>query len=408
MKKKNILFINTLFDGGGAEKIARELYVHTGDEFSNSYVVGFNTEKVQDNNTTIIYDNLFKRLINRIITFNHSNNYLSLFYSYIRIKRVMRKKRIDLIHLHNAHGHYLGIRDIKRLANATKMIWTIHDFWIMTGHCVSPFDCDELENDCSNCPHLDYYTPVSSEKQVRRLYKIKRECFKNKNIVFVAPSEWVKKQLERDMLKDERIEVINNGVDTEVFAPYLKEKAKRDLNIPNDKYILGVIAAQLNIKQKGMGLFVEAIMALKDIEKYHVVIAGNGEEIANKLKENRVGVTELGYLKSEQELSLFYSSIDLLVNPSLSETFGLVTVESMSCGTPVIAFNLGPMPEIISSKTGWLVEEISSKALADNIDFVFSDLNKLSVKANACREYIEKNFSLDIMIDKYIKLYQTI
>ena len=404
----NILFINTLYDGGGAEKIARQLYQLLKSKENVRYIVGFNTKSVSDKNITIIYNGLLKRIFNRIITKNHSHDYISIGYSKFIINRVINLDKTELIHLHNAHGHYLGIADIAYLSQKAPLIWTIHDCWVMTGHCVSPFDCHELQRKCVNCPHLDYYTPIYNTKKVKRIYQKKSQEFRGKGIIFVAPSQWLKRQLQKGMLSGERIEVIYNGISLNEFQELNKNQIKKEWNISSNKKIIGIIAAQLGIKQKGMEVFLKALKYIENIEEYYFIIAGGGMNVKEMFEKGNINYLYLGYLDDENKLSRFYSGLDILVNPSLAETFGLVNVEAMACGTPVVAFDVGPMREIIHESVGWLAETTDAESLAKKICEAFSNEAELIRKSNNCREYVANNFSLNKMAEAYQKLYNAV
>ena len=399
-----ILFLNTLFDGGGAEKIAKQVYQGVKEKNFCKYIVGFNTFPVEDRDVSVLYDGIIKRIFNRLITKNHSHVYRSLGYSKRKILRMARQEEVDLVHLHNAHGHYLGLRDIAKIGRKYPLLWTIHDCWIATGHCAAPFDCPEILNQCANCPHREYYPPVKRRGDIRRQYREKRLLCHNENILFATPSQWMKEQLIRDMIPEEKVRVVYNGIDMDEFRCMDKGVAREALKIPENKRIIGVIAAQLGIRQKGMGVLLDALQVLPEIDQYHLVIAGGGSEFTDMLLKQGVSCSYIGYLNGGEELSRFYSALDVLVNPSLAESFGLVNIEAMACGTPPVAFRVGPIGEIITDEVGWLASSCSSESLAETIESAFNN-QAYCEKAQYCREYVQEHFSLQKMINEYQKLY---
>lgn len=400
-----ILYLNTLFDGGGAEKIARQIYQQIKGTVQAHYIVGFNTAPVVDRNVSVLYDGTPMRIFNRLITRNHCHDYDSLGYSRRRILKTAKKENVDIIHLHNAHGHYLGLKDIAKLAESYPFVWTIHDCWIGTGHCASPYDCSERTNRCANCPHVEYYPPVKNIGKIRAAYEKKRQLCQNENISFVVPSQWMKDILTQDMIPKEKVQVIHNGIDTDEFVPLDKTLTRKELGIPENKQIVGVIAAQLGIKLKGMHLFLEAIKQLPEIDRYHFVIAGGGDEMSSVLSNEGISHSYIGYLHGGKALSSFYSSLDILVNPSLAESFGLVNVEAMACGTPPVVYDIGPMREIVAEDVGWIAPECTAESLASAIQTAFTD-DAYKKKAQKCIRYVHEHFSLQKMVQAYLDLYE--
>lgn len=402
----NVLFINTLYDGGGAENIARELFKNMGKKANVYFLGGFNTKPIEEDNVFLIYPNLFFRVINRVLTKNHSHKSKTILLSKMALKRLIKKYDIDLVHIHNAHGNYLGINDIKYLLDTVPVVWAIHDCWIMTGHCASPADCDGWKTGCKNCEHLDYYPPFKNKRDVKDFFNLKKDSFTKKGVNFVVPSTWIKNQVSENMLLGESISVIGNGIDIDKFVPLDKKEIRNKYNIPNDKNVIGIISAHLNIPQKGIGLLVDAINGIDDIDNYHLVIAGGDEDfLKGKIK---CPCTYLGYLNDESNLSEFYSSLDLLINPSLVEAFGLINIEAMSCGTPALTFDIGPMREIIDEKVGWIADDPTPESLRRTIERIFSNREELSKKSSNAREYVDKNYSISSMTDKYYDLYKKV
>ena len=114
----------------------------------------------------------------------------------------------------------------------------------------------------------------------------------------------------------------------------------------------------------------------------------------------------LGYLHTQKELNEFYAAADLLVNPSVYETFGLTNIEAMACGTPVAAFPVCTMPELIDDACGYLASEVSAEALGETIRRAFDDPGALKGKGRRSREKAEHFFSEKEMLDRFERLYR--
>ena len=130
----------------------------------------------------VLYPSMPMLLFNRLITRNHSNTSLCIPYSRLKIIRFIKKHNIDLIHIHNAHGNFLGIHDIQKLSEICPVIWTVHDFWPLTGHCTYPTGCPDLwRSGCLHCPQLANYPPIRKDI-ARKLLAEKHSSFQQKNI----------------------------------------------------------------------------------------------------------------------------------------------------------------------------------------------------------------------------------
>ena len=399
----NVLQVNGLYSCGGAETIARELYLYFDKkEGINSYFISGFKSKNDIDNVNIIYESYLLRVLNRLMTNNHKRTPKSMPFTVMYLKRFIRKNNVDVVHFHNTHGNYLGIKDVKEISKVVPVVWTLHDSWALTGHCASPFECGQWMSCCKNCEHLDYYFATPKKSWVKQEFKWKNEYYPNNGITFVTPSAWLMKQAKTRMLPNEKFFIVNNGIRTDEFLILDKIESRKKLGLPTDKKIIGVIATNLNTPQKGFHLLVDALLKIENIDKYHLVFVGDGEGLSEKLP---CTYTSLGTIIDKEKLNQFYSSLDLLVNPTLMESFGLVNVEAMASGTPVLVFDVGPLKEIVDEKAGWIVERIDSDSLSSAISAAFVNQAILKEKADNAPK-IAQEYSIDKMAESYLKIYE--
>ena len=161
-------------------------------------------------------------------------------------------------------------------------------------------------------------------------------------------------------------------------------------------------------KRKGAQLFFEALKILRTPKKYQYAIFGaNDYPNSYKLDDNNIKC--LGYLRDNISLALAYSAADVFVAPSLQEAFGKTLVESMACGTPVVAFNATGPKDIITHKSdGYLAQACEAKDLAEGIEWILEDKRRRQILSNNAREKVQYKFSLDIIVKKYADLYAEI
>ncbi|MCC8162117.1 MAG: glycosyltransferase [Lachnospiraceae bacterium] len=402
-----ILFLNTTYLCGGAEAVTLRIFQGMKERGHDVYeIVSYHKrpEKLPEN-VHVLYHGMPLLVLNRVLTRGHSNENLTIPYSRHAILRFIREQHIDVVHLHNAHGNFLGIDDIRAIAEVCPVVWTVHDFWPLTGHCTSPVDCPERwENGCAHCPHPEHYPPVRA-KRAPALLEAKKNAFRGANIRFTVPSEWMRRQVLESHLKAERCVCIPNALDTACWTPCEKSELRRAYDIPEDKHIVGFVAADPQIKAKGMNYLCEALTRLSSPQDYLLLIAGKDNGLS-VLSDAGFQTRRFGYIIDQEEMNRFYALCDILVNPSVYETFGLTTIEAMASGTPVIVFPICAMPEIVPPQAGWCLPEVSSAALAHAMKSAFSEPGLLAAKGAAAREHVLKNYSENKMLDAFEALYQ--
>ena len=195
----------------------------------------------------------------------------------------------------------------------------------------------------------------------------------------IAPTEKEKEELIRHYgALSERIGVVPCGVNLEQFKPINKESARQYLGFGNDKIILFVGRID---PLKGIDKLIKAIPYLQNIRGLKLMVIGGGEHSRREIEQLQKlacnlniqdSVTFLGLIKHEQ-LPYFYSAADACVVPSYYESFGLVALESLACGTPVVATDVGNLKSVIrQGETGYVVTDNAPHHLADKIALLLS------------------------------------
>ena len=302
----------------------------------------------------------------------------------------------DVINIHWV-ARLLSNESVTYLANLGKpVIWTMHDMHPFTGGCHYASGCEKYLTDCTHCPQL---RDTFNEYPAQILESKKRHL--PENIVVVTPSTWLADCVRKSaVFKNNRVEVIPNSLDTEVFQPTEKEEARRTLNIPVDKKILLFICHNNNERRKGFQELIKTTEYLKkQNQPYHILIFGKESSDLGKLD---MPYTALGYIADEHILALGYSAADVTVLPTLEDNLPNAILESAACGTPIVAFDSGGVGDaVINNVTGYLVPRGDCEALARKIErAACEDFRK------RCRDYAVKEFSLDVQARRYQGLFE--
>ena len=326
-------------------------------------------------------------------------------YSKIATHRLIRQiERInpDIIHLHNIHGYYINYKvlfDYLQRSNVP-VVWTLHDCWTFTGHCPY-FDivgCEKWKTECHDCEQCSVYPEIKIDTS-RMMHRKKKEWFSGfRDLTLVTPSQWLSGCAKESFLREYPIKVINNGIDLSVFKP-IESNFREKWNIPDDKQILLGVSFGWG-ERKGLDVFIELEKRL-DPDKYQIVLVGTDENVDASLPE---GIISIHRTNDQIELAEIYTATDLFVNPTREEVFGLVNVEALACGTPVVTFRSGGSPECIDDTCGIVVEKNDVDAMEQAILYITKDK---PFSAESCMAYAE-NFDMQQRFADYIKLYEQI
>lgn len=316
----------------------------------------------------------------------------------------------DVIHLHNLHGYYLHIGLLfEYLKQANKpVIWTLHDCWAFTGHC-SYFDfigCKRWQSECHDCPLKSEYPKSIFLDRSQWNFQHKKEIFTGvRELTIVTPSRWLANLVKQSFLQKYPVVVINNGLDLTVFKPTPSDFRRR-YKLENQFILLGFAAAWG--ERKGYQYFIDLAKHLLPDEK--IVLVGLSKQQLKQLPPGIIGLTktdsaaQLAETYTITELAEIYSAADVFVNPTLEEVLGMVNLEALACGTPVVTFNTGGSPECLDEGCGLVVERGDLLGLVTAIAKI-RKAGKIAYAA-LCQKRVKDWFDKDARFADYVELYE--
>ena len=316
----------------------------------------------------------------------------------------------DVIHIHWVNQGFLSIQSLGKLLAAGKpIVWTQHDMWSFTGGCHYSGTCLRFTESCSHCPVLR--KPGKNDLSAR-LFAQKKKVYTGYPVSIIACSSWLRqlagksKLLEGKMFYD-----IPNPIDTSFYQPRDKREARKRLGLPLDKKLLLFGAANVDDSRKGIHYFIDALNKLRE----HRSGIKEGIELVVFGKMNKETVDlfpfkthSLKFITDPDKLVDLYNAADVFVLPSLQDNLPNTVMESLACGTPVVGFRTGGVPEMIAHReSGYLAEFKNAQSLSTGIyeTLFVSDTEELGV--NARQKAVEK-YSEKVVTAQYLDVYHSL
>ncbi len=399
-----VLLINQSDISGGAGISCYRLHQELSRQSADSRLLVDNAKLDQTGVYLIerhrLGENLFERL-----SYKLGLKYLSISNSFW-IDRSVLYEFADILNFHNLHGGYFNYLAIPKLTKNKPAIFTLHDMWSFTGHCAYSFECDRWQAGCGKCPHLDTYPAVSRDNTAIE-WKLKRWVYSRSNLTIVTPSKWLARLAKKSILNRFPIHHIPNGLDLNAYQPLDSELCRTALGLPLNKKILLFTAQSLQDSRKGGDLLVQALQKLPASLKADLILmtmGDGGEKLVNSVD---IPIISLGYIGGDRLKALVYSAADIFVFPTRADNLPLVVQESLACGTPIVSFDVGGVPDMVRPGiTGYLAEPENSTDLATRIIELLEDNLTRDKMGTYCREIAVDEYSIELQAKLYMHLYR--
>jgi glycosyltransferase involved in cell wall biosynthesis/peptidoglycan/xylan/chitin deacetylase (PgdA/CDA1 family) len=259
--------------------------------------------------------------------------------------------RPDVLHAHNLHGWYFDLRALPWLSRTVPVVLTMHDAWLLSGHCAHSFGCERWRTGCGECPDLTIYPAVERDATAQN-WERKREIYRRSRLHIATPCRWMMDKVQSGILAEGLVEgrVIHNGIDLSVFRPGDKAMARTRLGVPLDATVLLFTANSIRNNPwkdyAGMRRVIERLGGR--LSGRRLILIGLGESAPSE----RLGNAEIVFVPFQTDPALiaaFYQAADLYLHMAQVETFPNVIMEALCCGTPVAATAVGGIPEQVLS-----------------------------------------------------------
>lgn len=314
-----------------------------------------------------------------------------------------RMRPADVFNLHWTRGlvdwaHFMAHRGPHQA-----LVWTLHDQNIFTGGCHYTGDCENFARSCGACPMLD----STDESDLSALILSRKRAALTglrAPLHIVTPSRWMAAEAARSvLLRDRPIHVVPNGLDIDQYRPRDRAGLRARHGIAPDALVILFVSHVLEDPRKGYAHLKAALDTLPEDAPVILLLAGQGQVPPPA----RVPVIQAGAVREDAEMAALYALADLVAVPSGQENYPNTGLEALACGTPVIGFNLGGLPDMVQSgHNGILADRHDTAAFTLALREALRDRNRLAGWGREGRAFVERECSLDRVAARYAAIYR--
>lgn len=392
---------------GGAFIGAKRLHHALRNEGVDSTMLVRN--KASDDPSVIQYKddvtNLQKKFNSRIVSMipewkkiSQGTNSFNL--RYTGVHQIINRSDADCVIMHWIGNDTISIRELGLITKP--IIWRLADMWAFSGsrHYSNDKEMKAVENSDPSVPAID-----------RLIWNRKINSWRSLDMKIVCGSDWLSSKARKSkILGSYETLTIPSSLDTEIFSPSENDNYNKSTYPQSYRLLFGAHDA-IHDTRKGFDLLVNSLALLKQKKtelNFELKVFGHRKK--ETLWFNDIKVECDGYIKNESTLAKLYNDSDLFIIPSRADNLPFTAMESLSCGTPVVGFAVGGIPEIIDHKrNGFLAKPFDCKELSEGIAWTMKQLNnrKINLRDNARKKAI-KTYSYEAQARSYINLAESI
>lgn len=313
----------------------------------------------------------------------------------------------DVVHYHLIHNRVISLLDLPHLMGLKPSVWTFHDPWPLTGHCIYPMDCRGWQSGCEVCAFPSRQFAMQNDC-ADRMWRIKRRVYSEIDVDVVVASAFMLEMVRESPLATEfeRIHLIPFGVDAAAYLPEeAKTQSRRRLGIPEGDFVIFFRAAASPLK--GVPHIIDALNAAPP-QRSTTIVTVDQRGLLRDLRHH-YNIVDLGWLENQSLYSHLFSASDVFLMPSTAEAFGLMAIEAMAAGRPVICFEGTSLPSVTHApECGIAVPCGDSLALRSAIDRLAADNLEVARRGELGRSIVEEHYGIESYLDAMAKLYRSV
>lgn len=403
-----VLQINCVYPNGSTGKIVESLHHYLSNKEQVSVVCYGRGKNVKQENIFRVNNDFFGK-INNVYSRFIGIKYGGCIIGTEKLKRRILIEKPDVVHLHCINGYFVNIYKfidwLKR--NKIKTILTLHAEFMFTANCDHAFDCEQWKIECADCSRYKNATNSFFFDNTLKSFRLMKRAFEGFDSLYVVSvSPWLENRAKSSAILNKMNHCcILNGINTSIFC--YKNVKKQDFNkalngkIGENRIILHVTPcfSDTDDEIKGGKWLIQLANHMKN--NNIVFLVAGSYKIRNKVPDN---IILLGNIRNQDYLANLYSLSDLTLLLSKRETFSMVTIESLCCGTPVIGFKAGGPECIADPRYSSFVDYGNISLLAKQIMHIMDRKYDKEMISKVEKE----KYSEEIMCRNYYTLYRDV
>lgn len=333
-------------------------------------------------------------------------------FNYPGIWQAIRKSDIDMVHAHNLHGHYFDLRVLPELSRQVPLVMTLHDAWLLSGHCAYSFGCNRWMSGCGHCPDLTI--PVSIRRDATaHNWNVKKTLFAGSRLYIATPSQWLMNMVNKSILQpslgDSR--VIPYGMDISVFNANGENDSRVALGIARNSKVVLLLGDSKRKVWKDYSTMHMAIKRLMDSENKlsDLVVISVGGDVREPERFENGEIRYVPFQANMHVIASYYRAADVYIHAATEDNFPNAVLESLACGTPVVATAVGGISEQIKdAETGFLVPKGDAITMVARVIELLKDTDLRSQMSRNAIAWVRERFTLDRQVDDYLAWYEEV
>jgi glycosyltransferase involved in cell wall biosynthesis len=346
---------------------------------------------------------LFNRVINRI---EWVISLQAMLYPHAKqIMKMQAFQEADLLHLHIIHSGFFSLRDLPKITALKPTVWTLHDPWAMTGHCIYPFNCNRWQTGCGSCPDLKTPIPLLFDT-TRFLFNYKHRTYRNAKFDIIVASKWMQNMVKLSpLMENTQVHYVPFGLDLDFWNQNATSNARERFGISANALVICFRAVDNSFK--GLPYIIQTLERIQS--KQPICLLTMEKRGLLQQFAGRFQLVELGWINDEICVRDAFIAADIFLMPSTVEAFGMMAIEAMACSKPVISFEGTSLPEVtFAPEVGVSVPMKDTDALFQALQTMIDNPTDRKERGRKGRVMAEIHYNEKLQAQRLAEIYKMV